>query len=277
MLTPSRLAIRSPHLRLALLLCALAAPLVLGGRAQAGVTVVMQRGASTISTLYIDGDKMRAENPGAANRAAVVIIDAAGKKFLMVNDADKSYFEMTEAGMKARRAEMDEKMKSLPPEQRQRIEQMLGKPGDKPPELKFEKTGVKKTVNGFSCEVYRVLEGAMPKEEDCLAPWGAGILQRSDFAGLRKFAEDMAKSMGATGRQMFEQFDKYPGFPVTRHPLEPGKGEDEQLKSVKRGSIPASMFAVPAGFTKRDSPMGMGSPGMGSPPRGNFRPLPPPK
>jgi hypothetical protein len=276
MLTPSRLAIRSPHLRLALLLSALAAPLLLGGRAQAGVTVVMQRGASTLSTLYIDGDKMRAENPGAANRASVVIIDAAGKRFLMVNDADKSYFEMTEAGMKARRAEMDEKMKALPPEQRLRIEQMMGgKPGDKPPELKFEKTGVKKTVNGFSCEMYRVLEGAMPKEEDCLAPWGAGILQRSDFAGLRKFAEDMAKSMGVMGRQMFQQFDKYPGFPVTRHPLEPSKEEDEQLKSVKRGSIPASMFAVPAGFTKRDSPMGMG--GLGGPPRGNFRPLPPPK
>jgi hypothetical protein len=278
MLTSSRLAIRSPRLRLALLVAAAAAPLVVGGRAQAGVTVVMQRGATATSTLYIDGDKMRAENPGATNHATTVIIDAAGKRFLMINEAEKSYFEMTEAAMKEKRAEMDAKLKSMPPEQRLRIEQMMGgKPGDKPPELKFERTGEKKTVNGFSCEMYRVVEGAMPKEEDCLAPWGAGILQRSDFAGLRKFAEDMAKDMGVAGRQMFEQFDKYPGFPVTRHPLEPGQHEDEQLKSVKRGSIPGAKFAVPAGYTKKESPMGGMGMGAGGPPRGNFRPLPPPK
>jgi hypothetical protein len=248
------------------LLAVTAASFLVGGRAHAGVTVVMQRGAAATSTLYIEGDKMRAENPGAANRPSTVIIDAAGKRFLMINETEKTYFEMTEAEMKARRAEMEEKVKSLPPEQRKRIEQMMGgAPGEKSPELKFERTGEKKTVNGFDCDVYHVLDGSTPKEEDCLAPWSAKMLQRSDFAGLRKFAEEMAKDAGVAGRQMFQQFDKYPGFPVLRHPLEPGQHEDEELKSVKRGSIPAAMFAVPAGFTKKESPMGMGPGGR---PRG---------
>ena len=247
-------------------LLAVTAASLLSGRAQAGVTVVMQRGAAATSTLYIEGDKMRAENPGATNRPTIVIIDAAGKRFFMINEAEKTYFVMTEADMKARRAEMDERVKSLPPEQRKRIEQMMGgAPGEKSPELKFERTGEKKTINGFACDVYHVLEGSTPKEEDCLASWSAKILQRSDFAGLRKFAEDMAKDVGVAGRQMFQQFDKYPGFPVLRHPLEPGQHEDEELKSVKRGSIPAEMFAVPAGFTKKESPMGMGPGGR---PRG---------
>jgi hypothetical protein len=266
------------------LLAVLAAPALLAGRAQAGVTIVMQRGADATSTLYVDGDKMRMENP-VSQKEHTVVIDAAAKRMLMINDAEKSYSEVTEADMKrfgemmkARRAEMQEHMKSMPPDQRKHMEEMMGGGGAaKPHELKFEKLGQKKTVNGFSCEMYRVTDNGDPKEEDCLAPWSAGILQRSDFAGLRKFAEDMAKESGAMGPggggRTFEQFDKYPGFPVTRHPLEPGQHEDEQLKSVKRGSIPASTFAVPAGYKKTESPMGaMGGGGMHRP---QFRPAPP--
>ena len=266
----------SPRLRLALLAAAAAVPLLLGARAQAAVTLVMQRGADAPSTLYVDGDKMRMENP--TGRERTVIIDAAGKRLMMVNDDAKTYTEITEADMKRfgemiaqRRAMMEEKMKTMPPEQRKKMEAMMGgltgtKDG-KPRELKFDRLGQKKTINGFSCDMYRVLEAGTPKEEDCLAPWSASLLQRSDFAGLRKFAEQMAKDSGAAGagsQQMFEQFDKYPGFPVSRHPLDPANQPDEQLKSLKRGSIPATTFAVPAGFTKTASPMmggGMGGPG----------------
>ena len=277
---------RSRPAAIAALATVAAAPLLvvlMGGHAQAAVTLVMQRGASATSTLYVDGDKMRMENAGTGP-AHTVIIDAAGKRMLMVNDAEKSYTEVTEADMKrfgemmtARRAEMAEKMKSLPPEQRKRMEKMMGGADAKPPELKFERLGAKKTVNGFSCDMYRVLEDGKPKEEDCIASWSSSVLQRSDFAGLRKFAEDMAKetgAMGGGGRQMFEQFDKYPGFPVTRHPLDPSEHDDEQLKSVKRGSIPAASFAVPTGFTKKASPMGaFGAGGPHGP--GPGHPMPP--
>jgi len=268
-----------------LVAAALAAPLLFANRAHAGVTLVMQHGSGDLSTLYVDGDKMRMENPGA-KKERTVIIDAAAKRMLIVNDAEKTWSEVTEADMKkigemmkARRAEAEEHMKSLPPEQRKRMEEMMGggKLG-KMPELTFEKMGAKKSVNGFACEMYKVLEDGAPKEEDCLAAWGAGVLQRSDFAGLRKFAEEMAKDSGAMGpgggRQMFEQFDKYPGFPVARHPLTPGQ-QDEQLKSLKRGSVAASLFAPPAGYTKTASPMGGMMMGGGAE-RPKFRPMTPP-
>jgi hypothetical protein len=177
--------------------------------------------------------------------------------------------------MKGMRAQAAERMKSMPPEQRKQMEKAMGGADAKPTELKFEKAGGKKTVNGFSCEMYKVLEDGKPKEEDCIAPWSSSILTRADFAGLRKFAEDMAKSVGTmaggTGKNAFQQFDKYPGFPVTRHPLDPAEHEDEVLKSVKRGSIPASTFAVPAGYTKKPLPMpgmmGGGGPHHGMPPQ----------
>jgi hypothetical protein len=284
--------LRPSRLRQARLAILAAAPLTLlfSARAEAGVTLVMQRGAEQPSTLYVDGDKMRMENPGAAARATV-IINAATKRMTIVNEADKSYSEITPEDMKrfreqleSRRAQMEEHLKTMPPEQRKRIEEAMGPKmvagagPTKLPVLKFERTGEKKTINGFSCDTYHVLEDGTPKEEDCIAPWSSSVLQRSDFAGLRKFAEDMAKSSGTMspggGRQMFEQFDKYPGFPVLRHPLDPGHHDDEQLKSVKRGPIPAASFTPPAGFTKKDLPMG--AMGGGGPPRGSFRPLPAP-
>jgi hypothetical protein len=277
MLTP---CLAPSRLRLATLAIAVAVPTLAAARAEAGVTMVMQRGADAQSTLYIDGDKLRMETPGGPQRT--VVIDAASKRISMINDEAKTYMEFTEADMKrvgamatARCAEMREKTKSMPDEQRKRVEGMMGAlcaaKDAKAPELKFEKLGQKKSVNGFSCEMYRVVENGKGKEEDCLAPWSANLLQRSDFAGLRKFAEEMAKDSGAMApggaSQTFEQFDKYPGFPVSRHPLEAGPmgmGPDEQLKSIKRGPIAADKFAVPAGYKKTEIPMGgPGGGGMG--------------
>jgi hypothetical protein len=172
-----------------------------------------------------------------------------------VTQADLERFAALMAQM---RPMNEERMKSLPPEQRKKMEAMMG---GKPIDIKFEKMGGKKTINGFSCEMYRKLEDGKATEEDCIAPWSAGFIQKSDFAGLKKFAEEVAKTagmMGRGGQDMFAQFEKAPGFPVSRHILEPGEQADEVLKSLKRGSIPASMFAVPAGYTKKELPMGMG-------------------
>jgi hypothetical protein len=260
--------------RLVLLAAVVAAPLLASGRAHAGVTIVTQHGADQPSTLYLDGDKMRAESSKTANERTV-IIDAANKKFVTINDAEKSYMEVTQADMErmagfiaSQRAAAEERMKSLPPEQRKKYEQMMG--GGKPHDFKFEKMGGKKTINGFSCEMYKILEDGTPKEEVCLTPWSSSTISRADFAGIVKFSQDMQKSLGAMAggaknNNPFDQFEKAPGFPVLRHDLEPGH-EDEVVKSIKRGSVPASAFTVPAGYTKKD-PMG-GMMGGGRPHRG---------
>jgi hypothetical protein len=256
----------SPLPRLVVLAAVLAAPILASGRAHAGVTIVTQRGTDQPSTLYLDGDKMRAENAKTSGEHTVVI-DAANKKFVTINDAEKTYIEVTQADMErmagfiaAQRAAAEERMKSMPPEQRKKFEQMMGGAGGKPHDFKFEKMGGKKTINGFSCEMYKILEDGTPKEEVCLMPWSSSTIQRSDFAGLIKFSQDMQKSlgpmMGGAKSNAFDQFEKAPGFPVLRHSLESGQ-QDEIVKSIKRGSVPASTFAVPAGYTKKDPMQGM--------------------
>jgi hypothetical protein len=301
MLNASPITLLSSRLRLALATAALGAPLLLGaGRADAGVTLVIQHGANEPSVLYLDGDRIRMENGARVENGArrehatSMIVDAASKRIIIINEQDKTYTEHTDADMKrireqleSRRAQMEERMKTMPPEQRKQMEDMMAGMGAgptgkaaKPRELKFESLGQKKTINGFSCDMYRVLENGKPAAEDCIAPWSSKLVQKSDIAGLRKFAEEMAKSMGpgagGAGPQMFEKFDKYPGFPVSHVSIEPGQHEEDQLKSVKRGALAASLFVVPAGYTKKETP-GIGAPG-GPGPRGpNLRPLPPPK
>jgi hypothetical protein len=260
-------------LKLVVLAAVLAAPLLASGRALAGVTLVMQRGVEPTSTLYLDGDRMRAENAKTSGEHTV-IVDAASKKMLVINDGEKTYMEITQADTERMAAFINAQRASMPPEQRKKLEQMLG--GAKPPEFKFEKMGGKKTVNGFSCEMYRFLEDGKPKDEVCLAPWSPSFVTRADFAGVLKFSQELQKSLGnlagGAARSNFTEFEKAPGFPVLRHSLD-GQREDEVLKSAKRGSIPASTFAVPAGYTKKDLPMGP----MGGRPHGaGAHPMPTP-
>ena len=55
------------------------------------------------------------------------------------------------------------------------------------------------------------------------------------------------------------------------------RGEEHQIKSIKQGAVAASVFAVPAGYTKHELPvMGAGhghGPGAGR----TAPPAPPPK
>jgi hypothetical protein len=286
-------------------LLALLAPATAG----AATTIVVQRGKEPPSTIYADKDRLRMEAPegvspsmgpmagkgaGApAGRApSVVLVDAVARKMVMVNDRDKTYTEITEDDMKrmkaqlqAARAQMAERTKNMTPEQRAQMESMMGPAvkqmlsGDtKPPQWKFEPLGSKKTVNGFACEMYRVLLDGAVHEEDCISPWSAGLVDRAAFSGLEKFAESMEQGMGAM-RGAMPLFHQFPGLPITRVVISPSgeRSEEHQVKSISHAAIAASMFTVPTGYTKRDLPqMGMGmdhGAGMGKKP--GARPGPP--
>jgi hypothetical protein len=245
------------------------------GRAQAGVTIETQRGPDGAATMYVEGNRMRMDGGDKTGTTTSVIMDGPSKKMIVIEDKKKVYTEIGQEDMKrmraqvdAMRAQMEERMKTMPPEQRKQMEGMMaglnaGKPG-KPVVLKFEKLGQKKSVNGFSCDMYRVLRDGTAAEEDCLAPWGPKSIQKSDLAGLLKFAQEMAKSFGGAGAKdqlQFDQLDSYPGFPISRVPLSPTgeRGVEEQVKSIKRGAIPATRFDIPAGYTKKDLPTSMGA------------------
>lgn len=261
----------------------LGAALLFPLRAHAGLTVTTQKGSEPVGTLYLESDHFKADEP-KGERATSVIIDPTAKTVTMVDATNRTYTEMTEedrkrmkAKMDAMRAQMQERMKNLPPDQRAKMEAVMG-PGAaddaKAHDWKFESMGQKKTINGFACEMYRVSEDGKVREEQCVSPWSAGLVKKSDFAGIQKFAESMMDDFGGTrghSGSIFSRVEKAPGIPISRVPIEENgqRGEEEQIKSIKRGSIPASVFAIPAGYTKKDMPAfgpGMGGHHHGGPP-----------
>ena len=154
------------------------------------------------------------------------------------------------AQMEAMRAQMQDRLKNLPPDQRAKMEAMMG-PGAADPgkahDWKFESMGQKKTVNGFSCDMYRVSEDGKVREEQCVSPWSAGLVKKSDFAGIQQFAESMMNDFGgaqARSGSIFSRMEKAPGIPISRVAIEDNgqRGEEEQVKSIKRGAIPSSTF-----------------------------------
>ena len=252
--------------------------------ARADVTIVSEHtggGETRTATIQAKKDFFRAD--GGGRGPGYVIGDAAAGKLTVVAVERKAYFEMTagdmaRVGSMAQNPAMDamvqEKMKNLPPEQRARIEAMMaqrgGQPGAGPVvvprerSLKFEKTGEKKTVNGFACEVYRVTNEGRPYEEDCIAPFGASTLTKEDGENFKRIAE-MFKSMRGPAAQSasVDHWNDYPGFPIVQAKLgADGKVQrTTTVKSIKHDALAADLFQVPAGFTRSAGPGMMG--GMG--------------
>jgi len=251
----------------------LAGGLAAGGTARAAVTLVTQHGNAGVTTIIVDGDHVRIDHPDRSERSTATILDAATKKVVLINDKEKNYSEFSEADrqklharMEGMQAQMKDRLKDMPPEQRQRVEEMMAKRGADPAAkehtIKFEALGAKKTINGFACEMYRKLEDGKVREELCAAPWSAGLVQKSDFAAVGKFAAGMMQEFGGPGRRRnpLAELDQYPGIPISRVAIDEGgkRGDEDQIKSIKRGAVPAERFAVPAGYTKKELSFGPG-------------------
>jgi hypothetical protein len=271
-------------------LAAATATLLAGTLCHAGVTIVFQRGQQPGSTMSLDGKHLRME--GGDRGSSSLVVDGPGKRQVVIDQARKTYMVITLDDMRHQRqrmaearAQSEQRLKNMPPEERQHLEALMGKkvpfgPIGKAAVIKYEPMNARRTVAGFSCQMYRVVFDGKPRLEECVAPWSAGPVRKSDFAGLRPFMEEMSKAAGNFGDNYLEQLKKAPGFPITRAMLDENgaRGVEEHLQSVTRGPIPPETFAVPDGYTKTEIPT-MGAPGTpGAPPRGGpFRPLPAPK
>ena len=88
-------------------------PLVYSGatsRSWSGVVseAHLLRSESTgLSTIYFEGAQLRAEMPEHKGRATVIIIDAASKRQLMIDETAKTYTEITEEDRKRMHAQME--------------------------------------------------------------------------------------------------------------------------------------------------------------------------
>jgi hypothetical protein len=116
--------------------------------------------------------------------------------------------------------------------------------------------GASSKVGNWTCTTYEGYRGAEKVAEVCAAEGAAIALTSADFATVQQ-AIDMAKTFAPP--DMIERIPTFgnvanqgfSGFPVRRVTFRNGQPAlTAELAEIRRGEIPATTFAVPAGFTR---------------------------
>jgi hypothetical protein len=237
----------------AVALCAAAA----APAARAGVTITSENQDKTQVVMVLEGNKIRSEDPREGG--VIAIFDGDAGKMIQASVSQRTYTEMTQAQMKAMRAQMDAAIAQMTPEQRAQMESMgMGaKAGPRAarPVPRYEPMGKKETVAGYKCEWYRELVKGKAVSEGCYMPWGKDALTREDLRPMKKMGEFLEALMPAGESTLQEDLDAAPGFPAIHVDMQGEKREVQRLVSIRRGSVGADRFRPPAGYRKTEQPM----------------------
>ncbi len=225
--------------------------------------------APVTSTSYISADKLRTTNAEGTE----VLAEPAAGKFTMIDHKKKEYYVVTRQDLEAAMAEMQARMKQMEPQMKQAQEQMK----NLPPELREKMAGMMggfvaavnvqkgtggRTVAGHRCENWIITMGEMSRTEECLTTelqfpaqtWAA----YQDFNNRMKSAMTTGP-MGQAFAQMKEKFKDVKGYPLasttTTKILGRTSASTTEVTEIKKGSIPASAWELPAGYKQVESPM----------------------
>jgi len=193
-----------------------------------------------------------------ASGTSAMIMRLDQEKMYQVDYDKKTYSEMTfaeiEQAVKAlsatsdqKMAEMEEHMKSMPEAQRKMMEQMMGKKGGG--NVTLEKTGETMKVSGYDCTKFVAKDG----DKVVMTMWATKDVK--GFDALRKDYEAVMRRMmsmtpgGMKG--LVDAMNKVEGFPMQSE----WAGMTTTVTKVVVQATPAAEFAIPAGFTKVESPM----------------------
>lgn len=222
-------------------------------------------GRSTTVNTWAQGGMMRVETQ--TNDSMVLFKDDT---IYAISHKDKSYVAMDRASMK-RMAEqlnpalqmLQERMKTMSPEQRAQMEKMLGTrlPGvaEAPPEIK--RTSRNDKVNGYSCTYVEVREAGVLTDELCVVPASALKGSAELMSSAKKMSQllnDMMASMDAPwlkqmAQKQVQNFEALGGIPVVSRHFVDGKPQNEtSLSNISSETLAASLFEIPAGYTKKD-------------------------
>jgi len=241
------------------------------GAASQGLTIVARvtsdDGTTTTTTNYIAEDHAR----WSGGTEGEMILDAKAAEMIMINNGKKTYSVLTKKDIETLSARIQEQMnspemkraqeamKNLPPEQRQRMQAAMGSMMS----MNVEKLGSSHTIAGHKCEDWVVTMGQMTKTVQCMStdvqfPPQAWTMYR-DFANSMKSLMGSMGPMKSNMDSMMEQMKKMKGIPLSSKTTTTIMGRTSvsstEVTDIKNGSIPDSVWQVPAGYTKVDNPM----------------------
>lgn len=249
-------------------MCLLISPLY----AVDGVLIVeRETGSNGVRTnqIQIEKDRMRVEMSGSGERQAFVF-NGAKQVMWIINLDKKTYNEMTKEeidrlggqmtdAMATMKAQMEERMKNMPPEQRQRMEELMrgrlpGGEATAAPKTEYRKVGNER-VGKWTCDKYEGYQNNQKKAEVCTVdPKDLGFAA-SDFEVSRQLAEFFKKLTPQNADRIFSigksEDQGFSGVPVKRVLYMGQQPTVSEVTDVRRESFPASTFEVPAGFQKQ--------------------------
>lgn len=239
---------RVPKLSAALLCAGFALPV-----AAEDLTIVFKTNTGALQTQYYTSNKAR-HNMGDRDS----IMDFATGTITTIDNKKKEYSQVTleqmEATMKQAAAQMEQAMAKVPPEMREKFEQMMGGGVSA---ITVTKGGTKK-VAGYDTQQYTINMGENMKTD----MWTTTAIQipfdPAQFRKMSSFSMPSGPMMKNAGK-MAEKMKEVQGFTLADAVSIKMAGRttdtSKEAVEVKKGPIPAEAFAVPAGYKKVESPM----------------------
>jgi hypothetical protein len=229
----------------------------------------------TTTQTQIEKTRMRADTVAANGRKQTIVFDGGAQVFRAIDDDAKTYTEITKADvdrissqMSGAMAQLQEQLKNMPPEQRARMEAMMqggrgmiGAMAGPPPE--YKKVGSDK-VGRWTCDKYEGTKNGEKSSEICTVDPAALGFTAADFAVAQQLADFFSKMMPPGMDSLFRMGTGgtagFSGIPVRTVSFRNGAPQTvSEMTEVTRQSFADALFAVPAGYQKREmSGMGRG-------------------
>jgi hypothetical protein len=244
------------------------------GEAADGIQIVqrMTGGTAPVTTqTQIEATRMRSEVSDQNGMMQVVIFDGNKQVLYIVDNARKSYMEMTKADvdklqaqLQGAMAQMQAALEKVPPAQRAQMEALIkGRMGGiatTAPKIESKKVGSDK-VGRWACDKYEVYSNGQKLSDVCTVDPSAIGFTAKDFAVSQQLAQffsalvpQMAAQVAVVGRP---ETQGYAGFPVRSTVTAAGRTMTSEVVEASRQTFADSLFVVPAGYTRQSMPGGI--------------------
>ena len=233
------------HVTTRIAVLALAAVPALAGAEELTIVsrVTMNNGAPSTSTQYLGTSKIR-----SSDGEHDTIVDLAGGRFTVIDNAKKEYYEFTADDMAASMAKFQQQMSG--PAGAMMEKMMGGAAGEV-----MVKKGATRKVAGYDCTDYTLTLGENMRYEICATQ---ALQVPTQYYDAFKSRYALMGPMGKRFETMYDAMKKINGFPIatstTVNMMAMKTKMSSEATEIKKGAIPASAFAVPAGYKKKDAP-----------------------
>jgi hypothetical protein len=219
------------------------------------------------STTYLQGKKIRTETEGR-----IWVLDFDKGVLLTINPSAKTYTEMTLQDLKmaqkqamewmaSLRAQMEEQMKTMPPEQQEVMRKKLESfpkglsEEEKPAKITLKATAERKEINGFACQAYDVFEDG----ERTTRFWLTSSVSTEAFDTYQEELNKWLEGMGPLGANRLREWVhiRGKGFPIKVERLRPIAGKvafNREILKVEEKSLSESLFQPPKDFKRAEAP-----------------------